>query len=103
MIKYPDTLEASTQGFAIAKAKQLGGHRQVATLAELYELPDAWLSESRTNENNDAIGQEWYVQSERCKYSLIDWSQRGNANGWKTINSNSVVIATEDDINNMFK
>lgn len=83
MIQYPDTLQASTQGFAIVKAKELGGHRQVSTLAALYLLPNAWLSESTNNTGNDAIGQEWYVVSENKTYRLIDWDNRSTAAGWE--------------------
>ncbi|MBO5345911.1 MAG: hypothetical protein J6A44_03275 [Paludibacteraceae bacterium] len=83
MIQYPDTLQASTQGFAIARAKELGGHRQVATLDELYGLPDAWLSESKTNANNDAIGQQWYVVAQGTTYRLINWDNRKSTAGWE--------------------
>lgn len=98
MIQYPDTLQASTEGFAIARAKELGGHRQVVTLADLYKLPDAWLSESKTNENNDAIGQEWYVAEKATKYRLVNWANRKSSTGWE-----EETTVTNADIDSLFE
>lgn len=101
MINLPDKIQASTQGFAIANAKELGGHRQVANLTELYTIPDAWLSESKTNANDDAIGQHWWVQSEEAEYRLTDWDNRNNADGWEVQTVEIEEISTEE-INSLF-
>ena len=63
-------------------ATDIAGHRQVNTLQELFELSDKVLSESGTNENNDAIGQEWWVQEKGRNYRLNYWDNRNNKNGW---------------------
>ena len=77
----------SDTGFAIVKATEVGGHRSVNTLSELYALSTPILSISGDNTNNDAIGQLWYVASEGKHYQLVDWANRKNANGWKVFKS----------------
>ncbi|NCB96200.1 MAG: hypothetical protein EOM35_07090 [Negativicutes bacterium] len=57
---------------------------RVATLIELYTIPDGVLSVSGNNTGNDAIGQVWYVTETAKNYTLIDWSNRSNYAGWKT-------------------
>lgn len=64
------------------KATDIAGHRQVNTLSELYLLSDAILSGSGTNENDDAIGQEWWVQEKGRRYRLNSWDNRKNNHGW---------------------
>lgn len=83
-LRQADRLESNNpKAYGIAKATQISGHRAVTTLNNLYSIPDCILSDSRTNQDDDAIGQEWYVISERCKYILIDWTERRNEGGWK--------------------
>lgn len=77
----------SDTGFAIVKATEVGGHRSVNTLSELYALSTPILSISGDNTNNDAIGQLWYVASEGKHYQLVDWANRKNVNGWKVFKS----------------
>lgn len=77
----------SDTGFAIVKATEVGGHRSVNTLSELYALSTPILSISGDNTNNDAIGQLWYVASEGKHYQLVDWANRKKANGWKVFKS----------------
>lgn len=83
-IKFPDRLESNNpKSFGIVRGSQISGHRSVLNLSKLFSIPDCILSESGTNENNDAIGQEWYVLSEKTKYVLIDWEKRNSAEGWE--------------------
>lgn len=85
----------SDTGFAIVKATEVGGHRSVKNLSDLYALSTPILAISGDNSAEhadgvnweDAIGQLWYVASEGKHYQLIDWANRKNANGWKVFKS----------------
>ena len=86
MAFYPGTLETSNiNAFGVVFAKQIAGHKVVKEESDLFTITDPILSASKTNENNDALGQEWYVTDEQCKYELIDWDNRNNIRGWKRI------------------
>ena len=86
MARYPGTLEsANTDEFGIVFADHIQGHRTVANLEALYKLSDAILSKSKNNTGNDAIGQEWYVISEKSVYRLDDWANRKQASGWRKL------------------
>ncbi len=86
MARYPGTLEsANTNEFGIVFADHIQGHRTVANLEALYKLSDAILSKSKNNTGNDAIGQEWYVISEKSVYRLDDWANRKQASGWRKL------------------
>src|SRR5574344_1365234 len=100
-IKYPDTLESNNpQAYPIVKSKQVGGHKQVTSVSDLYTLPDSTLSDSGSNLNSDAIGQTWYVVGESSDYKLTDWTNRKNINGWtKIVNVNSSVDTLTNDLN----
>lgn len=94
MARYPGTLEsANTNEFGIVFADHIQGHRTVANLEALYKLSDAILSKSKNNTGNDAIGQEWYVISEKSVYRLDDWANRKQASGWRKLQN----IDTEFD------
>ena len=94
MARYPGTLEsANTDEFGIVFADHIQGHRTVANLEALYKLSDAILSKSKNNTGNDAIGQEWYVISEKSVYRLDDWANRKQASGWRKLQN----IDTEFD------
>ncbi len=83
-IKFPDRLESNNpKSFGIVRGSQISGHKTVLNFTKLYSIADCILSESGTNENQDAIGQEWYVLSEGKKYVLIDWENRRNSDGWE--------------------
>ena len=86
MARYPGTLEsANTNEFGIVFADHIQGHRTVANLEALYKLSDAILSKSKNNTGNDAIGQEWYVISEKSVYRLDNWANRKQASGWRKL------------------
>lgn len=85
-IFYSDTIESANPGaYGIVKATHVTGHRTVATIEDLYAISDAILSASKTNEDNDAIGQKWYVVSESKEYKLISWAERKSASGWEAV------------------
>ena len=85
-LKYPDRLESNNpQAYGIVKAIEVTGHKTVNTKQDLLSISDSILSDSKINSNNDAIGQQWYVYSEKCFYQLIDWGNRKEESGWKKI------------------
>jgi hypothetical protein len=77
----------NTDAFGIADAIELSGHRSVRTFEALYKIPDVILSSSGNNADNDALGQLWYVISEKKHYQLVDWLKRDKAEGWQVFNS----------------
>ena len=88
------------KAYGIVNAKEVSGHKQVSTLAELFSLPSKILSSSGNNTNNDAIGQEWWVQEKNASYRLTDWNQRDKMSGWSVsgityINGTRIVISDE--------
>ena len=94
MARYPGTLEsANTNEFGIVFADQVQGQKVVASLSALYAISDAILSKSKVNTYDDALGQEWYVTSEGCKYRLDSWAERHSADGWTKLQ----VVDTEFD------
>ena len=86
----------SATGYGIIYADEVSGHRQIETLEDLYALFDWQLSASGNNTNNDALGQLWYVVDADGKgngdlYQLIDWDNRGSAEGWRVFTAGSSV------------
>ena len=80
-IKFPVKLASNNpQSFGIADATEISGHRVVDTLADLYAISDPVLSILK--DGSDAIGQEWFVVSEDCKYRLDNWENRKSISGW---------------------
>lgn len=69
--------------YGVVRAVEISGHKSVNTLDALYTIADCILSDSKNNTGNDAIGQTWYVVSEKCDYRLIDWENRKSASGWE--------------------
>lgn len=81
-LKYPDRLESNNpSAYGIVKAVEVSGYKTVNTKQDLLSIADAILSDNITS----AIGQQWYVQSEKCFYQLIDWDNRKTESGWKKI------------------
>ena len=86
MAFYPGTLESSNiDAFGISYADQIAGHRVVNVVSDLFTITDPILSKSKTNENDDALGQSWYVTEEHCRYELINWNKRHELAGWKRL------------------
>ena len=80
-IKFPVKLASNNpQSFGIADATEISGHRVVDTLSDLYVISDPILSILK--DGSDAIGQEWFVVSEDCKYRLDNWENRKSIAGW---------------------
>lgn len=80
-ITFPAKLASNNpQSFGIVDATEISGHRRVETLSELYAISDSVLSILK--DGSDAIGQEWFVVSEDCKYRLDNWANRKSVAGW---------------------
>lgn len=102
-IKFPDRLESNNpKSYGIVKAEEISGHKTVKELNDLYEIPDAILSETVNNTDNDAIGQLWFVISENKFYQLINWENRKSLSGWEIFEGkikNSIpTFSSEDDV-----
>ena len=83
IITFPSKLGSNNpKAYGIVNADQVSGHKSVATLDDLFAIPDHILSKSGTNENNDAIGQEWWVQEQNRGYRLGTWENRRRNSGW---------------------
>lgn len=77
MAKYPGTLESNNpKEFGIVYATEVAGHKTVQNLEELNTLPNAILSRSKTNTDNDAIGQIWFVIDQNKYYQLVSWEPK---------------------------
>ena len=97
-LKYPDRLESNNPvAYGIVKAIEVAGHKTVSDLTKLYALADPILSDTGSNTDNDAIGQEWYVVSEGCRYKLVDWAGRKSAAGWKKVENASDITTAVDN------
>lgn len=78
---YPAKLASNNPDtYGIVDATEVSGFRAVTSLDRLYAIPAAILSISK--DGSDAVGQYWYVISEKAYYQLTDWSARSTAKGW---------------------
>ena len=81
-LKYPAKLSSNNiSTYGIVDATEVSGFRQVPKLTDLYALSIPILSQDKTGA--DAIGQEWFVQETQHYYRLINWANRGKAEGWE--------------------
>lgn len=81
---------------ALTNMNWIAGHHTVDKLENLYNIPDFILSQETyadqiSSKGEDAIGQLWYVESEKCLYMLINWANRRSANGWSKTNIKSIL------------
>ena len=80
-ITFPVKLASNNpQSFGIVDATEISGHRSVETISDLYAISDPVLSILK--DGSDAVGQEWFVVSEDCKYRLDNWENRKSVTGW---------------------
>lgn len=74
----------TSDGWSIADARHIGGHRVVDTVDDLYELYDWQLvnpSALLNDDENSAAGQKWYVKGEGT-YMLKDYNGHNSSAGW---------------------
>lgn len=82
-IDYPARVQSGNiNATAATRAIEAAGHRQVKKLADLLTISDFVLSDTGDNTDNDALGQEWYVQEDGKLHQLISWENRKKAEGW---------------------
>lgn len=96
MLYYPDKLKSNNpKAYGVVDATEVSGHCTAKTLEDLYAMPDALLSVSGTNADNDAIGKVVYVTGAGDYYKLTDWSKRASADGWTVFAGGSGGTATD--------
>lgn len=86
----------TSDGWSIADARHIGGHRVVDTVNDLYELYDWQLvnpSALLHNDKSSAAGQKWYVKGDGT-YMLKSYDDRKSASGWvkvEDIHGNTII------------
>lgn len=86
----------TSDGWSIADARHIGGHRVVDTVDDLYELYDWQLINPSALLNNDtdsAVGQKWYVKGDGT-YMLKSYNNRTSSAGWVKVedkNGNTII------------
>lgn len=88
----------TSDGWSIADARHIGGHRVVDTVDDLYELYDWQLINPSALLNNDtdsAVGQKWYVKGVGT-YMLKNYDNRNSNLGWVKIEdaNGNIIIPT---------
>lgn len=81
----------TSDGWSIADARHIGGHRVVDTVDDLYELYDWQLvnpSALLHNDKSSAAGQKWYVKGDGT-YMLKSYDNRKSASGWVKVEDNT--------------
>lgn len=91
----------TSDGWSIADARHIGGHRVVDTVDDLYELYDWQLinpSALLNNDTNSAVGQKWYVKGVGT-YMLKNYDNRNSELGWVKIEdvSGNIIIPTSGE------
>lgn len=86
----------TSDGWSIADARHIGGHRVVDTVDDLYELYDWQLvnpSALLHNDKSSAVGQKWYVKGDGT-YMLKSYDNRTSSAGWVKVedkNGNTII------------
>lgn len=81
----------TSDGWSIADARHIGGHRVVDTVEDLYELYDWQLvnpSALLHNDKSSAAGQKWYVKGDGT-YMLKSYDNRTSSAGWVKVEDNA--------------
>lgn len=105
IITFPAKIGSNNvEAYGIINADQISGHKTVQTVEDLFNIPDSILSASKTNENYDAVGQEWWVNSENLYYRLISWENRHSRYGWaanesKIVDGSNIITSKTPPLN----
>lgn len=81
----------TSDGWSIADARHIGGHRVVDTVDDLYELYDWQLvnpSALLHNDKSSAVGQKWYVKGDGT-YMLKNYAAHNSSDGWVKVEDNA--------------
>lgn len=93
----------TSDGWSIADARHIGGHRVVDTVDDLYELYDWQLvnpSALLHNDKSSAAGQKWYVKGDGT-YMLKNYDNRKTSTGWvkvEDVNGNTIIPITGETV-----
>ena len=93
----------TSDGWSIADARHIGGHRVVDTVDDLYELYDWQLvnpSALLSNDKSSAAGQKWYVKGDGT-YMLKNYDDRTSSVGWvkvEDVNGNIITPLTGETV-----
>lgn len=95
----------TSDGWSIADARHIGGHRVVDTVDDLYELYDWQLinpSALLHNDKSSAAGQKWYVKGDGT-YMLKNYTDRNSSAGWVKVedNTGNVIVPGSGTVANL--
>lgn len=97
----------TSDGWSIADARHIGGHRVVDTVGDLYELYDWQLVNPSALLNNDkssAAGQKWYVKGDGT-YMLKNYDNRKTSAGWvkvEDVHGNTLIPLSGESVASVF-
>ena len=97
----------TSDGWSIADARHIGGHRVVDTVDDLYELYDWQLVNPSALLNNDkssAAGQKWYVKGDGT-YMLKNYDDRKTSAGWvkvEDVHGNTLIPLSGESVASVF-
>lgn len=97
----------TSDGWSIADARHIGGHRVVDTVDDLYELYDWQLVNPSALLNNDtdsAVGQKWYVKG-KGTYMLKNYDNRKTSAGWvkvEDVHGNTLLPLSGETVASVF-
>lgn len=97
----------TSDGWSIADARHIGGHRVVDTADDLYELYDWQLVNPSALLNNDkssAAGQKWYVKGDGT-YMLKNYDNRKTKAGWvkvEDVHGNTLLPLSGESVASVF-
>lgn len=97
----------TSDGWSIADARHIGGHRVVDTVNDLYELYDWQLVNPSALLNNDkssAAGQKWYVKGDGT-YMLKNYNNRKTSAGWvkvEDVHGNTLIPLSGESVASVF-
>lgn len=95
--------KTTSDGWSIADARHIGGHRVVDTVDDLYALYDWQLvnpSALLHNDKSSAEGQKWYVKG-KGTYMLKNYAAHNSRDGWvkvEDVNGNNIIPSTGETI-----
>lgn len=97
----------TSDGWSIADARHIGGHRVVDTVDDLYELYDWQLvnpSALLHNDKSSAAGQKWYVKGDGT-YMLKNYDNRKTSAGWvkvEDVHGNTLLPLSGESVASVF-
>ena len=93
----------TSDGWSIADARHIGGHRVVDTVDDLYDWQLVNPSALLHNDKSSAVGQKWYVKGDGT-YMLKSYDNRTSSAGWVKVedkDGNALQISTGSTIDSI--